>query len=142
MRGIRSEPARYCYERRAPRRHAIVYVNPAFLQITGYSARRSLGARIVGFYKVPTPTQKQLITIRQGIKRQREVQVTIRNYRKDGKWFWKPLNRQPSVRQSRPVHTLYIGIQQDITHQREQEELIAAQRSHDVFNRLIKPAII
>ncbi|RUO20176.1 EAL domain-containing protein [Aliidiomarina haloalkalitolerans] len=113
----------------------IVYVNPAFLQITGYSADEVLGKNC-RFLQGPDTDPETIDTIRQGIKRQREVQVTIRNYRKDGKWFWNHLIVSP-VFDNHGLCTHYIGIQQDITHQREQEELIAAQRSHDVLTGLL-----
>lgn len=135
QRGIEASPNGMVMSDARKRGTPIVYVNPAFLQITGYQAEEVLGKNC-RFLQGPDTDPETIEILRQGIKRQREVQVTIRNYRKDGDWFWNHLTVSP-VFDKQGLCTHYIGIQQDITHQREQEELIAAQRSHDSLTGLL-----
>jgi len=135
QRGIEASPHGIVMSDARARGMPIVYANPAFLQITGYQADEVLGKNC-RFLQGPDTDPETIELIRQGIKHQREVNVTIRNYRKDGSWFWNQLIVSP-VFDSQGLCTHYIGIQQDITRQREQEELLAAQRSHDILTGLL-----
>ncbi|MFP3589570.1 PAS domain-containing protein, partial [Paraburkholderia sp. SIMBA_055] len=67
-----------------------------------------------------------LAQLRKGIQEQRDVHVVIRNYRRSGASFWNDLYVSP-VRDEAGVVTHFIGVQNDITAQREYQ----AQLSHN-----------
>lgn len=112
----------------------LVYVNSAFTDITGYSAQEALG-RNCRFLQGEDSNPEAVEKIRQGIARHQDVQVLLRNYRRDGRLFWNQLSISPVFNEVGEC-THFIGIQQDITHQREQEARIAYQTAHDPLTGL------
>ncbi|MDQ7729446.1 EAL domain-containing protein [Halomonas sp. SpR8] len=112
----------------------IVYVNAAFERITGYSRHEVLGHNcrfLQGEESVPA-TIKQL---RDGIAAQREVHVVIRNYRRDGTVFWNDLYISPVLDENGQV-THFIGVQNDISEQREYQAQLAHNAHHDSLTGL------
>lgn len=112
----------------------LVYVNEAFYQITGYSPEEAM-SRNCRFLQGPDTDPEALTAIRWAISKRQSADVTLRNYRKDGTPFWNHLSLSP-VFDANGVCTHYIGIQQDITLQREQEEQLAYQATHDLLTGL------
>lgn len=112
----------------------IVYVNPAFERITGYSSAETLG-RNCRFLQGIGTERKSVDRIRKALRKHSEVHVTLRNYRKDGTPFWNDLHISP-VRNDKGITTHFIGVQNDISEQREQESQLAYQASHDVLTGL------
>lgn len=126
----------------------IVYVNPAFEHVTGYSLAEVKGqnCRIL---QGPDTAAESIQLIRQAIQNQSEIKVTLKNYRKDGSWFWNKLNLAP-VFDEKHNCTHFIAIQQDISQQIAQQELIAYQESHDhltgfinhtLFEEILEPKL-
>ncbi len=72
----------------------IVYVNPAFVEITGYPAAEALG-RNCRFLHGEDRDQPQLRTLRAALRGGRECSVVLRNYRKDGTMFCNELSVSP-----------------------------------------------
>jgi PAS domain S-box-containing protein len=72
----------------------IVYVNPAFEEITGYPAEEVLG-RNCRFLQGGNRDQPQLDTLRRALWEGRECSVVLRNYRKDGTMFRNELSVSP-----------------------------------------------
>ncbi|MBI3663372.1 MAG: PAS domain S-box protein [Acidobacteria bacterium] len=100
----------------------IVYVNPAFERITGYSAQEALG-RNLRFLHGTKPDQPGLKELREAVHAGRECRVTLLNYRKDGTPYWNELSVSP-VRDEQGRLTHYIGVQSDVTERiRAAEEL-------------------
>ncbi|WP_374259829.1 PAS domain S-box protein [Zoogloea sp.] len=98
----------------------IIYVNPAFERITGYAADEVLG-RNCRFLQGDDAASPEVAALRHAIASERETQVVLRNFRKDGQPFWNELSVSP-VRD--PVSgrlTHYVGIQNDITARRTAE---------------------
>jgi len=91
----------------------IIYVNPAFERITGYSAAEAIG-RNCRFLQAGDRDQPELEQVRAAIREARECHVRLRNYRKDGTPFWNELNISP-VRNGQGHLTHFVGIQTDIT---------------------------
>ena len=91
----------------------VIYVNPGFEQITGYSINEVIGknCRFLQGVETAQPPLQELWT---ALQEQRECHVTLRNYRKDGTLFWNELSISP-VRDTSGKLTNYIGIQTDIT---------------------------
>jgi PAS domain S-box-containing protein len=99
----------------------IVYVNPAFLEITGYALNEIIG-RNCRFLSADDTDQEGLKEVRAAISSGRSCKVVVRNYRKDRSMFWNELTISPvHDREGKISH--YVGIQNDITeHKRREEE--------------------
>nr|WP_284047766.1 EAL domain-containing protein [Halomonas gemina] len=112
----------------------IVYANEAFCRLTGYASCEVLG-RNCRFLQGPETDLAAVDTLRHALATRSEVQVTLRNYCKDGTPFWNRLAISPVVDEAgRCTH--FIGTQQDITRERDQEAQIAYQATHDLLTGL------
>ena len=112
----------------------IIYVNPAFKEITGYHEDNELLGRSCSFLQGAETDPEAVEKIRHALHTRSEVRVTIRNYRKDGTPFWNDLLISP-VRDGEKV-THFIGLQSDITERVEREEALAFMAQHDVLTHL------
>ena len=91
----------------------LVYANPAFLRMTGYTLGEVVG-RNCRFLQGPDTAQSGLATLRAALRAGRDCAVLLRNHRKDGTSFWNELTMAP-VRDDDGHLTHYIGIQTDVT---------------------------
>ena len=91
----------------------LIYVNPAFEKITGYSAAEVLGynCRFLQGKKTDQPAVSEL---RAAIKSGKHCTVTLLNYRKDGHPFWNELTISPIYDDDNNL-THFVGIQADIS---------------------------
>ena len=98
----------------------IIYVNPAFTKITGYSADEVIGKtpRILQGEKTNRATLKQL---RQALDNWESIDVELINYRKDGTEFWLEMTIIP-VADSTGYYTHWLAIQRDVTERKNLEE--------------------
>ena len=119
----------------ATQNQAIEYVNPAFESLTGYTKEEVIGQNC-RFLQGPDTEPETVNKIQNAIKEQQEIQVVLKNYRKDGSWFWNQLILGP-VFDDKNFCTHFIGIQQDITQQRANSEYIERQQTHDNLTGLI-----
>lgn len=110
----------------------LVYVNPAFEQMTGYRAAEILG-RNCRFLQGSEHGQPAVAQIREAIAARRSLTVLLRNYRKDGSPFWNELTLSPLYGLDGEV-SHYVGFQRDAT--AEQEALIRIARS-DAHSRAL-----
>lgn len=97
----------------------ILYANPAFTAITGWTAEEVQG-RHPGFLHGGAGVQQGLDDIRAAIAERREGMAVVRNFRKDGSPFWNELLVAP-VADSKGRVTHYVGIQRDISARKETE---------------------
>jgi PAS domain S-box-containing protein len=97
----------------------LVYVNPAFENITGYRLDEVIGKNC-RFLQGDDREQEAIEDIRAAIREQRSCTVTVRNYRKDGTRFWNELRLSPIFSASGEI-THYVGVQTDITARQEIE---------------------
>ena len=72
----------------------LIYVNPAFERLTGYTAGEVLG-RNCRFLQRDDSNQVGLALVRAAIEKGEGCVVTLRNYRKDGSSFWNELSLAP-----------------------------------------------
>jgi PAS domain S-box-containing protein len=109
----------------------IVYLNPAFERITGYSAAEVLGSdglMLVG----PETDQATLARHRAMVEAGEDGMVTILNYRADGTTFWNELTVSP-IRDEAGAVTHCVAIQTDVTASRAlAEQLRQAQRMESI----------
>ncbi len=110
----------------------IIYVNPAFEQLTGYSKEEVLG-RNLRFLQGDDVDQPGLTELRAALREGRECRAVLRNYRKDGSLFWNELHVSP-VRDTTGRLTHFVGTQNDITELKLVEEAVRA--SEERFRQL------
>lgn len=91
----------------------LIYVNPSFVHMTGYSAEESLGKNC-RFLQGPDTDPAAVDEIRDAIKEGRSCLVTLLNYRKDGTPFWNEFSISP-IRDESGTITHFVGIQTDVT---------------------------
>ncbi len=100
----------------------IVYVNPNFTRLTGYTAEELIGKNpsILKSGKTSPETYRRLReTIRQG----GEWREVIQDKRKDGRLYWTLETISP-IRDANGRVTHYLAIQKDITEQKKAEEAL------------------
>ena len=91
----------------------LIFVNPAFEEITGYAAADVLGKNC-RFLQGPDTSQAALSQIRAALTTGQACRVTLKNYCHDGSPLWIDLALAP-VRDEADTLTHFIGIQADIT---------------------------
>ncbi|WP_292533725.1 PAS domain-containing protein, partial [Methylocystis sp.] len=100
----------------------IVYANKAFEDICGYPQEEIVG-RNCRFLQGKDRDQPELDPLRAAIKKAEPVEVTLRNYRKNGDLFYNRLVVKPLFDERGNV-VYFLGVQYDITEQvRAQEEI-------------------
>lgn len=114
----------------------ILYVNPAFEQITGYPAAEVIG-RNCRFLQGEHEQQAELDVLRRALARQRECNVILRNSRKDGSEFWNHLVISP-VRDEGGRVTHFVGVINDLTERRQVEAELAYAANHDPVTGLAR----
>lgn len=113
--------------------HPVAWVNPAFEEITGFSAAELLG-RNLRVLQSGDREQAALAELREATAAERSCSVLLRNYRPDGAMYWNQLRIEP--RRDAQGGLWWIGFSRDVSAQREMEiilgrradELDAAQR--------------
>ena len=91
----------------------LIYANPAFMRLTGYSADEIL-YQDCRFLQGDDRDQAGLAGIREAIKNLQPCRQILRNYRKDGSAFWNELSITPVFNEADQL-TYYIGIQKDVS---------------------------
>ncbi|WP_375501410.1 SpoIIE family protein phosphatase [uncultured Jatrophihabitans sp.] len=101
----------------------LVWVNPAFSSVTGYSVEEALG-RNCRFLQGPETDRAVIDNMRSAIAEGLSITTTLLNYRHDGSTFWNELSISP-VSDARGDVTHFVGVQADVTAR------VTAQRSRD-----------
>ncbi|MEG4493385.1 PAS domain S-box protein [Microcoleus sp. D3_18_C4] len=91
----------------------IIYCNPAFEKLTGYSAEEVIG-RNCRFLQGPDTDHAELNKLRRSLEAGTEIQVVLKNYRKDKTPFWNELMVSPILDNEGKL-THFIGVQNDIS---------------------------
>jgi len=93
----------------------IVYANKAFELITGYSNEETVG-RNCRFLHDQDKDQEELQQIRDAVKNAKPVEVTLKNFRKNGDLFYNRLSITPLF-DSEGQLIYFLGVQFDVTEQ-------------------------
>ncbi|MCP8882968.1 PAS domain-containing protein [Devosia sp. XJ19-1] len=91
----------------------LVFVNDAFLQLTGYGEDEVLG-RNCRFLQGPDTRPEDRQILKQAIKNRETISHEILNYKKDGTAFWNELHMAPMLDDSGEL-LYFIATQVDIT---------------------------
>ncbi|MDD5036682.1 MAG: PAS domain S-box protein [Methylococcaceae bacterium] len=105
--------------------HPNIYVNSALSRITGYTRDELLGQSLQ-FLQGPDTDKESVEEIRRAMREGVNCEVVIKNYRKNGSWFWNELLISP-VRDEAGKLSHFIGVQSDVT-----ERLRAEVESHEL----------
>ena len=107
----------------------IVYTNKAFEKISGYSNEETVG-RNCRFLQGQEKDQEELQLIRDAIKNTKPVEVTLKNFRKNGELFYNRLSITPLF--DNEGHLIYfLGVQYDVT-----EQILAQQEIKKLIDAL------
>ncbi len=98
----------------------IIYVNPAFEQVTGYPAAEALG-RNPRFLQRDDRQQAAVQALHGAVAAGVPASAVLRNYRRDGSRYWNQMHIAP-VRDASNQLIAFIGVSLDITIQRAQED--------------------
>jgi PAS domain S-box-containing protein len=91
----------------------IIYANKAFERLTGYSQEDIIGHNC-RFLQGDDTDQAERYQIAEALKNHESVEVTLRNYKKDGTLFYNHLKIVPLFDKKQRV-LYYLGVQYDIT---------------------------
>jgi PAS domain S-box-containing protein len=114
----------------------LVWVNPAFVRITGYTFEETVG-RNCRFLQGPATDRDTVRAMREALGAQQSITVTLLNYRKDGTAFWNEVSMSP-VFDGDGKLTNFVGVQADVTArvQAEAEREAAYRAAERAQNRL------
>jgi diguanylate cyclase (GGDEF)-like protein/PAS domain S-box-containing protein len=120
--------------------HSIVYVNPAFTRITGYTAEAAIG-RGAGFLVAEDMHQPGLEAIRSALRAGAPAMAVVRSYHQDGHSFWNELHVMPvKVDGGRVTHTL--SLIQDVSARVLEEQKLGSLATHDPLTGLANQILL
>ncbi len=123
----------FIIDARLPQR-PIIYVNPAFEELTGYQAADILNSSCDILYG-PDTDPNAVETLERALAEGVGCEVVLLNYRKDGSTFWSELHLAP-VEDSDHRISHFVGIQSDVTNRvRYEQELREAEQHAEQANR-------
>ena len=118
--------------------HPIVYCNPAFERMTGYTRDQVIG-RNPRFLQGGDDEQDELGKVRAAMGAGGDYRGVLKNYRKDGTLFWNQLRMSPVFDDGGHL-THYVGIQTDITESYNLTQQLSYQATHDSLTGLVNRA--
>lgn len=110
----------------------ILYVNPAFTRMTGYTPSEVLGKTPRILHREKTD-RAALDKIRAALQNWQPVRVDAINYCKDGSEFWAELSIVP-VADEKGCYTHWVAVQRDISKRKQAEK--ALQESQHFIQRI------
>jgi PAS domain S-box-containing protein len=108
----------------------IIYANKAFGRLTGYGQEEIIGKNC-RFLQGEDRGQEARYKIKEGMKTDEVIEVTLRNYKKDGTLFHNHLKITPLLDKKGRV-LYYLGVQYDVTYQ------VTAEKEINRLSELLK----
>lgn len=106
----------------------LIYVNRAFTQMSGYAAEEVIGKNCRFLQGDNQDQHEARRTIREALETGGHCKVLLKNYHKDGTFFWNELIISPICNKEGEL-THFVGIQNDVTDREEaRRERAAKQR--------------
>ncbi len=112
----------------------IIYTNPGFELVTGYSSTEVAG-RNCRFLQGKDTDRAVVARLRAALEAGEPCSVELLNYRKDGAPFWNSLFVTP-VRDDGGHVTQFIGVQMDVTERRDLERTLQQSQRMEAVGRL------
>ncbi|HTQ36453.1 MAG TPA: diguanylate cyclase [Steroidobacteraceae bacterium] len=98
----------------------VIYVNPAFEQLTGYAAAELLGANL-RLLQGEDRDQEGIRRLREAVARGEACRVMVRNYRRSGELLWNEVALQP-LRDAAGALTHFVAFYRDASGRLRQPE--------------------
>jgi PAS domain S-box-containing protein len=108
---------------REGRETPVIYVNPAFERLTGYTLDEIL-YQDCRFLQTGDRDQPGLMAVRKAMQEGSPCREILRNYRKDGTLFWNELSLSTLYNEADKL-TYFIGVQKDVTLQVKAQQRVA-----------------
>jgi PAS domain S-box-containing protein len=112
----------------------IIFANPAFLELTGYSPDELIG-RNCRFLQGPETDPAVIDEVREAIKNRHEIQTEILNYRKDGSSFWNGLFVSPVYNDAGEL-IYFFASQLDVSRRRDAEDALRQSQKMEALGQL------
>lgn len=106
----------------------VIYVNPAYERITGYSSDEVVGRRSSLFERHAGSTTT-LDALRHAVQESQEAQAVILDEHKDGSSFWNELHLSP-IRNADQHVTHYVVIHQNVSDRKLAEDRLRSSEQH------------
>ena len=112
----------------------IVFVNRAFLSMTGYSIEETMGHNC-RFLQGADTDPSSVAAIREAIHDRHEISMELLNYRKDGTSFWNALYISPIFDQNKEL-VYFFASQLDVTRRRDAEAALGQAQKMEALGQL------
>ena len=112
----------------------ILYVNPAFTEVTGYTRQEAVG-QTPRMLRGPETDPKASAKIRAALEAGKSIRTEVLNYAKDGHTYWLDINIIPLHDENGRIE-YFAAIQRDITEWKKLEEDLTRLASTDVLTGL------
>ncbi len=100
----------------------VIFVNPAFLNTTGYSKEEVIGNNC-RFLQGNERNQPELKKLRDAIVNGTTCHALLKNFKKNGEAFWNDFHLSPILGDQNTVK-YFLGVQNDITQEVKKEQLL------------------
>jgi PAS domain S-box-containing protein len=110
-------------EKEGEQDNILIYVNPAFERLTGYTSEEIL-YQDCRFLQSGDRDQESLKLIRETLDNGGSCREILRNYRRDGTPFWNELSLS-TVKNADDGQTYFVGVQKDVTVQVKAQQRVA-----------------